>query len=485
MNQRDSSAQVWIRGLDRGDDASPDPEGDCDVGKWFWSQSRPERWIWLFCAVFVPFELVAKAISHTVAYGDFNVVREFGARFLNGTPLYKGGHCFNYMPISAMFHAPIAMVPLWLGSLARTSSAMVCLAYTLTTLGKMVQDRARVVPWPGVVVGGLAVLLCGQYVLRDFDDGGLHLIFLAMIVASMDAVRRGHDGWAGLGFGLVIALKMTPGLFIPFFVWKRRWRLAVYSSLAALGWIVLPAVWMGPSSWWDHQSQWNHLAGNVFASRMDRARVINEVRIQNQGLKPAVVRWLVTYPAGHPLKVNDPIDFAVGNLGEKTAGRVATLAMLALLGGVAWWSRRPWVGRDDPNFVVEMAAVVVLTLLLSPVTWLQHLCWLLPATYLLAAQHLAYQRWSRSVAVVLAVYLVVTLVCNRVLIGREASLILFSWHVHTGGMLAILGLIMATRPTALDRRQPIPVDSFQASALPAFQPVLANFEDDAWASKSN
>ena len=452
---------------------------------WYWSRSRLERWIWLFCALFAPIELVVKAIGHTTAYGDFNVVREFGERFLNGTPLYRGGHCFNYMPISAMFHAPIAAVPVWLASLARTATAMLGLAYTLTTLGGMVRGRSRVKLWPGVVVGALAVVLCGQYVLRDFDDGGLHLIYLALIVAAMEGVRRGSDGWAGLGFGLVIALKMTPGLLVPFFVWKRRWRLATYSTLATLGWIVLPAVWMGSTSWWDHQSQWNHLAVNVFTGRMDRARQFNEVRVQNQSLKPATVRWLVQYPAGHPLKVDHPLDFTLGNLDEQTAGRVATLAMLALLGGVAWWSRRPWVGRDDPNFPVEMAAVLVLILLLSPVTWLQHLCWLLPATYLLAAEHLTYRRWSRPVSVILAVYLVVTLVCNRGLIGREASLILLSWHAHTAALLVILALIMTTRPTTIDRREPAPTLAIRSATDAVVELVPASSEEAPWALKSS
>lgn len=388
----------------------PDPEGDGIVGKWYWSHPRPERWVLLFCALFVPIELTAKAISHTAAYGDFNVHRDFGMRFLVGVPLYTGGHCFNYMPISAMYYAPLAAVPPGVASLGRTALAMVCLVYCMKTLGAMVRTRARPGRWPGVVVAALAVVLCGQYVLRDFDDGGPHLIYLAMILAGVQGIRRGREGWAGVAFGLAIALKMTPGLFLPFFVWKRRWRLAAASTLATAGWIALPAVWMGPASWWDHQNQWNQLALNVFASRMDRAREVNEVRVQNQAFKPAVVRLLTAYPPGHPLKVDHPLDFAVGHLDAKLAGRLATLATLGLLGAVAWWSRRRWAGPDDPNIPVEVAAVLVLIPLLSPVTWLQHLSFLLPATYLLAAEHLTFRRWSRPVAAFLAVYLVVTLI---------------------------------------------------------------------------
>ncbi len=276
--------------------------------KWYWSRPRVERWVLLACVVFAPIELTAKAISHTAAYGDFNVHRDFGKRFLDGTPLYRGGHCFNYMPISAMYYAPLALVPPPVASLGRTALAMACLVYCMHTLGAMIRGRARAGPWPGLAVAACAVLLCGQYVLRDFDDGGPHLIYLAMILGAMQAVRRGRDGWAAVGFGLAIALKMTPGLFLPFFVWKRRWRLAAYTTVATAAWIALPAVWMGPGSWWEHQDQWNRLALNVFASRMDRAREVNEVRVQNQAFKPAVARLLVAYPPGHPLKVDHPLD---------------------------------------------------------------------------------------------------------------------------------------------------------------------------------
>jgi len=468
------------------------------VGKWYWSRPRAERWIWAACVLFAPFELAAKAFGHTVAYGDFNVHRDFGMRFLQGTPLYKGGHCFNYMPISALFYAPLAMVPPPLASLGRTGLAMVCLVYVMRTLGAMVRGQARAGPWPGVAVAACAVLLCGQYVLRDLDDGGPHLIYLAMILGAMQAVRRGREGRAALGFGLAIALKMTPGLFLPFFVWKRRWRLAVYTSLATAAWIALPSVWMGPGSWWRHQDQWNRLALDVFASRMDQAREFNEVRVQNQALKPAVTRLLVAYPAGHPLKVNHPLDFPVLHLDEPSARRVATLVCLGLLGGVAWWSRRRWSEPDDPRFPLEMAAVLVLMPLLSPVTWLQHLSFLLPATYLLAAEHLAFRRWSRPVAAMVAIYALITVVCNRGFVGRDVSLLLFSWHAHTWAILALLGLLMGARPTTrsiVEREEPaaptgggdgsIRTPKFVVHPPASFHPTGPRRVARAWGSKSS
>lgn len=459
------------------------------MGKWwdrFWARPRVERWILLACAVFIPTELALKAYGHAVAQGDFNVHRDFGMRLLDGTPLYRGGHCFNYMPISALYYAPLAMVPTALASLGRTSAAFLSLAYVCWALGSMVRDRARTAPWPALTTGALAVALCGQYVLRDLDDGGPHLIYLALIVAGLQAVRRGREGWAAAAFGLAVALKMTPGLLIPFLAWKRRWRLAIATGLATLAWIALPALVMGPSSWWHHQTQWNRVALDVFGGRMGQDRQVNEVRVQNQALRPAVARLLTAYPEGHPLKLHSPLDVPLGHLDERWAERCGSLAGLALLGAVAWWSRRPWVGGNDPALPLEFAAVLALMPLLSPVTWLQHLSFLLPAAYLLAAERLAFRPWSRSVAWAVGAFALVALVCNRGLIGRDASLLLMSWHGHTWAALGLLILLMTARPTA-SRGEPTPSAIAASASTLAVPPRPRNSPRSvlSWGSKLN
>ncbi|MCA1685689.1 MAG: DUF2029 domain-containing protein [Planctomycetia bacterium] len=421
---------------------------------WFRSRTRFERLFLIALCVGVPAEVVVKAVCHATAYGDFNVHLDFGRRFLAGTPLYADDLCFNYMPVSAMYYAPLSLFPAAVASLIRTSAAVGCLALSLHWLGAMVRAQARPGSWRGLTFAALAVVLTIQYVLRDLDDGGPHLIYLGLIVGSTYCVRRGREGLGAAGFGLAVALKMTPGLLLPFFAWKRKWRLAGLSVVATAAWIVLPAAWMGPSRWWDHQRQWNRTALSVVSDRPDAAREANEVRVQNQALKPAVARFLVTYPPGHALKVDHPADVPFLDLRPSTANRLGTLAGLAVLAAVAWWSRRPSTGPDDPAWPVELAAVMVLIPLLSPVTWLQHLVFVVPAAYLLAAGHRSSRPLGRTALGSLGLYWVLAVVLNRGLVGRGASLVLLSYHVHTLAMLVLLGVLMARRPMTL----PAPTD---------------------------
>ncbi len=416
---------------------------------WFRSLTRFERIFLVACCVLAPAEVIFKAVCHATAYGDFNVHRDFGARFLAGTPLYDGDLCFNYMPISALYYAPLAVFPPFLASILRTTAALACLFFTFRWLGAMVRDRARPGAFREVTFAAMAILLTIQYIFRDLDDGGPHLIYLGMVVGGMVWVRQGREGLAALGFGLVIAIKMSPGLMLPYFAWKRQWRLAGLTAVSTAAWIVLPAIWMGPSSWWEHQGRWNRLAFNIASDGHDAVNEANGLRVQNQALRPAVARFLVAYPPGHPLKLDHPADRDFLDLKPATANRVATLAILGVLGAVAWWSRRPYAGPGDPAWPVEMAAVMILIPLLSPVTWLQHLVFLIPAAYLIVAENRAFRRPGRAEIAALWLYATLAIVLSRAVLGRDNSLVLLGYHTHTLAMLLLLGVLMARRPTAL------------------------------------
>src|SRR5947209_3632885 len=140
------------------------PTGSGRVRSWFRSRTRLERLALIACCAAIPAELALKAYAHSVAVGDFNVHREFGRRFLAGEPLYRNYErpdrvfCYNYMPLSGMYYAPLAMFRPWAASLLRMSSALVCLFLTFRWLGAMVRGRARPGPWRGLTFGIVAVL---------------------------------------------------------------------------------------------------------------------------------------------------------------------------------------------------------------------------------------------------------------------------------------------------------------------------------------
>src|SRR5205823_14479522 len=70
----------------------------------------------------------------------------------------------------------------------------------------------------------LTVLLSLRPITGDLTHGNVNLFILFLVVASLYAYRERRDYVSGLFLALGIACKVTPALFIPYFVWKRAWR---------------------------------------------------------------------------------------------------------------------------------------------------------------------------------------------------------------------------------------------------------------------
>lgn len=378
--------------------------------------------------------------------GDYDISREMGRRFLAGEHLYAGGLHYPYTPSAALSFAPLALVRPGLGLAIRYGAAVAGLWLTLRLLRVMVGRGRRLDSAMVLAVEVVTLVLGAQYILRDLDDGGPHLLLLTILVGGAYCVSRGRDILGATWFGLATVLKAPAGLFLPFLLWKRQWKLAGLSVAAAILWTMLPMVWMGPASWWSHEVEWTRTVLQSVLGDPTPGVQASEQRVQNQSLKLAVTRYLVTYPDGHPLRVSHPAYAAFLDLDPEAARRVATGIVGILLLVCAWLMRRPYRGRDDPAWLLECSAVLILALLLSPVTWTQHLVFVVPALYLIAAEGCGRSLGAAASAAMWA-YAVPALLLNREVLGKDLSLLLLSYHMHTLALLLVLAVVLLRRPT--------------------------------------
>jgi len=411
---------------------------------WFLSLSRWRRLVVAGFALVLVIHLVAILHRRQHQGGDFDVHRNFGQGFLERLPQCGGG-CFNYMPIAAMFYAPLAMAPAEVTFICRYVVALLCLWLFLKWLTDMLP--ANVSSQRRFLIVALTLLFCLKYIIRDLDDAGPHLILVGMLVAGMNLARRGKDVAGGFCFALAIVLKMTPGLILPYLAWKRRWRLLLVTVTAIAVLIVSPALWLGTSLWWNCQKQWNDVAFCVFSGKEHAGMNENDLRIQNQSLKMALMHPLVVYPEGHSMRSASEI-FSAFDLPVQQARLLANLAMAGLLG--FFWLRTRQAGSGNGAAVMpqELAGLFLLMVLFSPVTWVQHLVFALPAVFFILADE---RRKPWPVQFALGIYLVLALILNREILGKENYLFLLACHIHTAAMLILLGLVLwlRTRPVEI------------------------------------
>jgi alpha-1,2-mannosyltransferase len=197
-----------------------------------------------------------------------------------------------------------------------------------------------------------------QPVLDNMWHGNISALIFFAFCLSYWLLRRGHPWLAGLILGLIVPLKFYPAFFVLYFVWRRNWALvvgAVVGCLVVLGVSLLTVGW----------------AGNIDYFRM----VLAELR---SGGIPAFNNQSISGFLLHAFTSGD-----VNAWGEIAAPRLVSILRLVLVGaliGVVAWAlcRRPEKTADPViSQDLDLALVIGVMLLASPITWYHYYVWLL------------------------------------------------------------------------------------------------------------
>ena len=193
----------------------------------------------------------------------------------------------------------------------------------------------------GVVAGVLVQLQPMQDSIRY---GQVNALLVALCLA--DVVRR-RDGWWPRGslVGLAAAIKLTPAVFWVHWVVVRRWRTLVVSVTAAAAATVVTALYAPAASlayWTD--------------ALLDPGRLGPNADTANQSLRGMLLRM------GLP---DGPLVSA------------SWLICVIIVASGGYWVSARLERLGDPVGVV--AAMGMLAFLLSPVSWIHHMWWGVPA----------------------------------------------------------------------------------------------------------
>ncbi|MGC3995219.1 MAG: glycosyltransferase 87 family protein [Propionicimonas sp.] len=254
---------------------------------------------------------------------------------------------FLYPPFAALLGAPFSVLPLG-------SAATIWALCQLAMAGLLVGVLARSQGWPGAVrsigtaltAGLVWVLFVGSRpVLAGVLLGQVSLLVTTLVVIDLMALP---PRWKGVLVGLAGAVKLTPMVFLAYFLVTRQWRAAVNALVAflaatALGFAVWPA---------DSLRYWTSVI-------LDAARVPGLGAQTNLSLVGQLRFW------GVPDAFVLPAWVALGAV-------VLTLALRQ--------AARRHVAGDEASALLTMGAA---SALVSPVAWDHYQVWLPLAAVLL------------------------------------------------------------------------------------------------------
>jgi len=226
----------------------------------------------------------------------------------------------------------------------------------------------------GVPVGVLAMtgLFCWRPIIGDLQHGNLNIFMLVWIALTWVFYLRKSDSLAGLFLALAIVTKVTPGLLLLYFLYKRAWRVCGAAVVGLVLFVlVVPGLYLGFErnlellrSWFDMLVAPYALHGYV------------TLEIENQALYGVVLRLLSNAGIIPIEQMSSEQAWQAGMedmarpLGAFGLIRPAiSIGMLALL---AWLCRNRPRPRRDPRLLLELAAVLLAMLLMGERTWKHH-----------------------------------------------------------------------------------------------------------------
>jgi hypothetical protein len=241
-------------------------------------------------------------------------------------------------------------------------------------------------PW----AKALAALLAIRPIVGDLQHGNVNLFILFLVVAALFAYQKGRGVLAGLTLGLAIACKLTPALFVPYFLWKRSWR-ALGGCLAGVVLFlwpgVVPALVLGAGENQHQLRQWYQCM--VYPYTVEN-KVWSEHN--NQSLVGVIYRLTTHSPSASTYDADKqyvPTEYAnVWHLETAQAHWLVLGCELLFAGVVVWCCRTSPAAHTGWRVSAEFAIVTLGMLLFSERTWKHHcVTLLLPFTVL--CYHLA------------------------------------------------------------------------------------------------
>lgn len=359
--------------------------------------------------------------------------------------LQRGVDGFVNLPVAAYLFAPLAMLP------SRGADIV------FTALGLL----AILVAWYGLCVcfdlqrreRMLLLLLfaaCGP-LHNSVKEGNTSHIVLLLLVGALLSLRHRREFLAGALLGFAAIIKLPLLLFGAYAILRRQWQLLAGGATVCVA-VVLSSLlvfgWSAHLTWYEEvlapYSTGQVLAFNVQSVRAFLGRMIFDSTV--------LTNW-------SPVELSSTV---------RVLSTVLCLTLLAIFTAVVL---RPAIHPHSSNLLqtrtaIEFSLVLVLSCVLSPLSWSHYYCWLLvPAALFLAArERLTLARSSARLGLVGVVLTLPPILMPPASFGEKG------WYVHFGVSYLFLAACMMTFALMLARvslSSRIPSDvAFAGGAVP-------------------
>ncbi|WP_196073349.1 glycosyltransferase 87 family protein [Nakamurella alba] len=256
---------------------------------------------------------------------------------------------FTYPPLAAVLMSPMAILPL---GVVKAIALPAIITTTAVIVWLSLRDRFG---FQGqrmllAVAVGTCLAFWMEPIRETLGFGQINTMIGALIMLDVLVLRPRGSRWTGVGIGLAMAVKITPGIFLLYLLLSKQWRATATAVVTAAVTTLLAAV-ITPVETWQYYTTllWDSSRVGYLGSSANQSLNGLLARFLEPGTEPSRALWLVLV--------------------------IGVLALTVVR------TRKALAGGDH---LVAMTLVGMAGVLISPASWYHHMVWVIPAVVVLA-----------------------------------------------------------------------------------------------------
>ena len=102
----------------------------------------------------------------------------------------------------------------------------------------------------------IPILLTYLYISENFAHLQINILLFLLVLAGLYFQSTHRELLGGIAIGWAVAMKVMPVIFIPYFIYRRRFKLALYSTLVTILLSLSPILIFGWEIFWKYMNTW-------------------------------------------------------------------------------------------------------------------------------------------------------------------------------------------------------------------------------------
>jgi hypothetical protein len=336
---------------------------------------------------------------------DFRVVHRAASRVLHQENLYNfddGHYLYKYSPSFAFIVSPIGLLPLWAAKIFWLVGICFCLFLVLRWSKLLIMGDKSPPPYLFL----LTLLFTSKFWVREIWLGQTDFLMLVLIFLFIIYQNRGKESLAGIFLSLSAIIKPTSLIFLPYLLYKKRFKTIVYLLIGGAVLLLLPSLVYGITGGFNLLSGWK-----TIMSASSPPLLTADV---NQSLFAFFYRFLTDTPFN--------VNFI--NLNHHLVDSLIYTTAVALFAFVLFLNTRlKFVSGDLVTFPqsIEYSFLLIFMALLSPLGWFQNFSSSILAYMILLYYLLSSGSKDRFTLILMILSFILVDVINFEIVGRKLN----------------------------------------------------------------